>query len=129
MARKQQPVPPLFSPEAIADSILWAAEHAPREMLVGLPTNTAILGQELIPGMLDRHLAEAAWDPQFIDAPNDQRGDILFDTLPGDPGAHGPYRSRERGPDLQMRWRLDVPAAAAAVVVAAAAGAALLLRK
>lgn len=130
MPRRQQPVPPLFSPESVAESILWAAEHAPREFLVGVPTNQAVWGQKLIPGLLDRHLADAAWDPQFIDEPNDQQGDILFDTLPGDPGAHGPYRERERGPDLMMRWRIDVSRAAPAVLLAAAAGAvALLLRR
>lgn len=130
MPRRQQPVPPLFSPESVAESILWAAEHAPREFLVGVPTNQAVWGQKLVPGLLDRHLADAAWDPQFIDEPNDQQGDILFDTLPGDPGAHGPYRERERGPDLMMRWRIDVSRAAPAVLLAAAAGAvALLLRR
>ena len=130
MPLKQQPVPPLFSPESIADSILWAADRAPREFLVAGPTNQAVWGQKFIPGLLDRHLADAAWDPQFIDEPNDQQGDILFDTLPGDPGAHGPYRDRERGPDLMMRLRIDVGRAAAVVLLAAVGGAAdLLLRR
>lgn len=127
MPLKQQPVPPLFSPESIAESILWAADHAPREYLVAGPTNQAVWGQKFIPGLLDRHLADAAWDPQFIDERNDQQGDILFDTLPGDPGAHGPYRDRERGADLMMRWRIDGSRVAAAAVLTAAAGAAVLL--
>ncbi|MBY0497426.1 MAG: SDR family oxidoreductase [Cyanobacteria bacterium] len=105
MPKQQQPVPPLFSPETIAEAILWAARHAPREMLVGGPTLQAVWGQKFIPGVLDRYLAKAAWDPQFLDKPNDQQQDILFETMPGDPGAHGPYRDRERGPDLQLRLR------------------------
>lgn len=105
MPKQQQPVPPLFSPETIAEAILWAAKHAPREMLVGGPTLQAVWGQKFIPGVLDRYLAKAAWDPQFLDKPNDQQQDILFETMPGDPGAHGPYRDRERGPDLQLRLR------------------------
>ena len=127
MPLKQQPVPPLFSPESIAESILWAADNAPREFLVAGPTNQAVWGQKFIPGLLDRHLADAAWDPQFIEEPNDQEGDILFDTLPGDPGAHGPYRDRERGPDLMMRWRLDGSRVAALALLATATGAATLL--
>ena len=127
MPKQQQPVPPLYSPASIAESILRAADHAPREMLVGLPTHQAVLGQKLIPGLLDRHLAQAAWAPQFVDAPNDQQDDILFHTLPGDPGAHGPYRDRERGPDLQMRWRFDPVSAVAAAALATALGAATLL--
>lgn len=98
MEKQQQPMPPMFDPEAVAAAILWAAEHAPRELLVGLPTLKAVWGQKPIPGLVDAHLARAAWDPQFVDEPNRQSGDILFETLPGDPGAHGPYRDRGRGP-------------------------------
>jgi NADP-dependent 3-hydroxy acid dehydrogenase YdfG len=123
MPQKQQPVPPMFTPESIAEAILWAAEHAPREMLVGSPTAQAVWGQKAIAGLLDRYLARAAWDSQFVDEPNDQSGDILFDTLPGDPGAHGPYRDREQGADLQMRLRmhpLTAIASAAAIFVSGA---------
>jgi short-subunit dehydrogenase len=127
MPQQQQPVPPLYTPESVADSILWAAEHAPREMLVGFPTHQAVWGQKLIPGLLDRHLAHAAWEPQFVDAPNQQQNDILFQTMPGDPGAHGPYRAKERGPDLQMRWRMNPAGAAAAAALTIAIGAAALL--
>ncbi|MEX2272604.1 MAG: SDR family oxidoreductase, partial [Vicinamibacterales bacterium] len=106
MPNRQQPVPPLFSPEAIAEAILWAADHAPRQMLVGMQTVKAVWGQKFIPGPLDRYLARAGWEPQFVDAPNDQRADMLFETLPGDPGAHGPFRDRERQRDWQMRLRM-----------------------
>ena len=126
MPRQQQPVPPLFSPEAIAEAVLWAADHAPREMQVGLPTVKAIWGQKFIPGLLDRYLARAGWEPQFVDAPNRQTGDILFETLPGDPGAHGAYSARERGADLQMRLRMR-PVAAAVSAAAAAVTAGVLL--
>lgn len=119
MPKRQQPVPPLFSPEVIADAIVRAADEAPREMLVGLPTASAVWGQKLIPGLLDRHLASAGWEPQFVDEPNTQSDDILFHTLPGDPGAHGPYRDRETGADLQMRLnRNPVPAGIAAAGLA-----------
>jgi NADP-dependent 3-hydroxy acid dehydrogenase YdfG len=107
MPKRQQPVPPLFSPDAIADAILWAARHAPRQMLVGMPTVKAVWGQKFIPGILDWHLARAGWEPQFVEEPNDQMRDILFETVPGDPGAHGRYRDRERGADLQMRVRTN----------------------
>jgi NADP-dependent 3-hydroxy acid dehydrogenase YdfG len=118
MPCRQQPVPPLFSPEAVAGAIVWAADHAPRQMLVGLPTVKAVWGQKVIPGLLDRYLASAAWDPQFVDEPNDQQGDILFDTLPGDPGAHGRYVDRERGADLQLRLRMRPALGVAGVAVA-----------
>ena len=108
MPYQQQPVPPLFSPEAIAEMILWASEHAPREVLVGAPTFRAVWGQRLIPRVLDWYTARAAWESQFVDEPNCQEGDILFDTLPGDPGARGPYEDLEQGPDWLMRLRKRV---------------------
>ena len=105
MPKQQQPVPPMFSPAVIAAAIVSAADRAPREVLLGLPTFRAVWGQRLIPGLLDRYVARAGWESQFIDQPNNQTGDILFDTLPGDPGAHGPYRDRESEADILMRFQ------------------------
>ena len=102
--RQARPVPPMFSPEAIAEVVVWASEQAPRELLVGGSTLQAVWGQKFVPGLLDRYLARTAYRGQLTTLPNEQHGrDILFETLPGDPGAHGPYRDQERGPDLQMR--------------------------
>jgi NADP-dependent 3-hydroxy acid dehydrogenase YdfG len=131
MNRQQQPVPPQFSPEAVAEAIVWAAERAPREMLVGGPTVQAVygeLGLRLLglSGWLDRYLARAAWEPQFVNEPNKQPGDILDATLPGDPGAHGPYREGERKADLQIKLRMR-PRTAAALAGAAVLGAAFTL--
>lgn len=105
MRRQQQPVPPMFSPASIAEAIVAAADRTPREVLLGFPTFRAVWAQRLIPGLLDRYVARHGWDSQFVDKPNDQTADILFDTLPGDPGAHGPYCDREQEPDLLMRFQ------------------------
>ena len=104
------------SPEAIADVVVWAIEHGPREVLIGRPTVRAVWGQKLVPTLLDRYLGKKGFAAQMADEPNEQHGqDILFAPLPGDPGAHGPYRERERGPDLQMRLRPVVRAVVAAI--------------
>jgi NADP-dependent 3-hydroxy acid dehydrogenase YdfG len=116
LPRQAQPMPPLFAPEAIAESVLWAIEHGPREMLVGGPTVQAVWGQKFVPALLDLYLARKGFEPQMADEPNHQYGhDILFAPLPGDPGAHGPYRERERGADLQMRLRPHATLIAAAM--------------
>ena len=129
MPKRQQPVPPLYSPESIAEAILFAADNAPREMLVGAPTVQAIVGQKVIAGPLDSYLAHAGWEPQFVDEPNDQTGDILFETLPGDPGAHGRYPERERGADLQMRLRMNpIASTLIALGIGVGVGAAMLVR-
>jgi short-subunit dehydrogenase len=114
MPKQQTPVPPLFTPESIAEFAVRAAEHHSRQVIIGFPALQAIWGQKFIPGLLNRYLGKTGWDAQFIDAPNDQERDILFETIPGDPGAHGPYRDQERGPDLQMRLRMHPQATMAA---------------
>jgi NAD(P)-dependent dehydrogenase (short-subunit alcohol dehydrogenase family) len=106
LPRQALPMPPLYTPEDIAELVVWAAEHAPREMLIGRPTVQAVWGQKLVPALLDLYLGKKGYEPQTADEPNEQHGrDILFETLPEDPGAHGPYDNKQRGPDLQMRLR------------------------
>jgi short-subunit dehydrogenase len=121
MRRQSQPVPPMFSPEAVADQILWAANHAPRDLLVGKPTLQAVWAQKLAPGLLDRLLGRNGWDGQLVDELNTQEGDILVAPLAGDPGAHGPYRDREAGPDAVM-WLSTHPKAALGIAAAGIAG-------
>ena len=108
-------LPAVYLAESRALAALEILVHAPREMLVGWPTTAAVWGQKFAPALLDRRLAHGGWEPQFVDEPNEQQGDILFETLPGDPGAHGPYRDRARGPDVQMTLRLRPTSVIAAI--------------
>ena len=57
LSQKAQPVPPIFQPEVAAEAITWAADHHRRELWVGASTYEAILGQRLVPGLLDLYLA------------------------------------------------------------------------
>jgi NAD(P)-dependent dehydrogenase (short-subunit alcohol dehydrogenase family) len=123
LPRQAIPVPPLYTPESIAELVLWAAEHTPREMLIGRPTVQAVWGQKVAPRLLDLYLGKTGYRRQMVDRPNEQDGrDILFETLPGDPGAHGPYRDRERGPDWQMRLCPHVPLVATALALGGLVG-------
>jgi NAD(P)-dependent dehydrogenase (short-subunit alcohol dehydrogenase family) len=121
--KQAQPVPPMFTPESIAAIAVRAATNPPREILIGRPTIQAVWAQKFIPGLLDLYLGKYGYASQMIDKPNRQHGDILFQTQPEDPGAHGPYRDREQGPDLAMRLiphrRLAASMLGAAVVTAA----------
>lgn len=122
MDRQCQPVPPLYTPEVIAEQILWAADHAPRELLIGKPSYKAVWAQKFVPGLLDRHLGRNGWDSQLVDKPNAQEDDILFQTMPGDPGAHGPYTDREQGADAAM-WLSTHPKIALGAATTLLAGA------
>lgn len=94
LPQRSQPVPPIFQPEVAGNAIAWAAEHRRREVFVGRSTWLAILGQRLIPGWLDRYLADAAWEGQMTGKPATERPDNLFSPVAGDPGAHGPFDDR-----------------------------------
>lgn len=92
MPRHPQPVPPIFQPEVIARAIVWASEHDRRELWVGLPTVKAIVGNKIIPGLLDHYLAWVGYSSQQTDEPLDpNRPDNLFEPVPGGYSAHGRF--------------------------------------
>ena len=55
---RPQPVPPIYQPEVCAEVVVAAgyARRPRREYWVGLPTAEAIVGQRLVPGLLDVYL-------------------------------------------------------------------------
>lgn len=130
-AHRPQPVPPIYAPEVAAQAILWAAEHAPREMEVGWSTVGAVWANKIAPGLLDRFLAHRAYDSQQTDQPIEtDRRDNLYAPLPGDYGARGPFTSRARSAStqLQLRTRALSCALGAAAVIAVLAASRLLKR-
>jgi hypothetical protein len=95
MARRAQPVPPIFQPEAIAREIVRAARDAPRELWIGRSSLKAIIGTMLLPRLGDRVLASEGYSGQLTREPRDpHRPDNLFTPPPGDPGAHGRFDGR-----------------------------------
>ena len=124
MPRHPQPVPPIYEPEVIAEAVLYAARRAPRELWVGGGAIKAILGQKVIPSLLDRYLARTGYDSQQTDQPIDAgRPDNLYEPVPGDRGAHGDFdaRSRSRSLELWARTHFQMLAPAAAALGALAA--------
>ena len=115
-----QPVPPIFEPEVIARACLHVAEHPRRELWIGWSAVKAILGQKVIPGLLDRYLGRMGYAAQQTDEPVPPgRPDNVDAPLPGDRGAHGDFdaRARPRSAELWLtRHRGAVAAAAAACV-------------
>jgi short-subunit dehydrogenase len=124
LPRKPQPVPPIFQPEIAARAIVWAAHHPQRQLMVGWPTVKAIVGNAIAPAFADRYLARNGYDAQQTDEPVDpNRPDNLFQPVPGDQGAHGPFDDSSRGHSAQLwarthRRLLGASAAASAVALA-----------
>ncbi|CAA9520369.1 MAG: Short-chain dehydrogenase/reductase SDR [uncultured Thermomicrobiales bacterium] len=103
-----QPVPPIFQPEVAARAIVWAADHPRREIAVGAPALLGILGDRIVPGLLDRYLAATGIEGQQTDRPlpPDHR-DNLWQPLDADEdrGAHGPFDDRAAG--FSPQWWLN----------------------
>ena len=93
MGCKSQPVGTIFQPEVAARAIVWAAtEGRRRELFVGWPTVQAVVGDKIAPALADRYVAATVWDAHQSDEPEPPgRRDNLFEPVPGDHGAHGPY--------------------------------------
>ena len=120
LPRKAQPVPPIFQPEVAAQAIVWAAEHERRELLVGWPTVFGILGHKLVPGFMDRYLADAAWAGQMLERPLPERPDNLWQPVPGHQAARGAFDARAQA-DSPLLWADTHRGVVAAGLVAAIA--------
>ena len=105
--RRPRPMGTIFQPEVAARGVYFAATHARREVWVGWPAVQAILGQRVLPGLLDRRLGRTAWDGQHTDEPlpPDRRDNLHqpVDTRAGsDHGAHGRFDALARSGSAQL---------------------------
>jgi hypothetical protein len=102
-----QPVPPIYQPEPFAEAVLRCMEHPIRELPIGWGAQKLLWGQKLSPRAGDLVLRRIGWksqhtgEPKPVDSP-----DNLFETLSGDPGAHGRFDERSRGSTAWTALRL-----------------------
>ena len=115
LGKHARPVPPTYQPEVMASAVLYAIEHPSREMWIGWPTIKAIIGQRLVPGLLDRYLARMAWDAQVTKLLPPTRKDNLDSPLPGDRGAHGSFDNEARSFSAELWMRTHRGATAVCV--------------
>jgi NAD(P)-dependent dehydrogenase (short-subunit alcohol dehydrogenase family) len=124
-----QPVPPIYEPELAAEVVVAAglATHPRREYWVGTPTVMAILGQKIIPGLLDRYLGKTGYKSQQIaNEPKDPDApDNLYNYVPGRHSARGKFADRSTMTSIEvsiiLNRNLFAVGAAAACAVAGAA--------
>jgi hypothetical protein len=103
LPRKAQPVPPIFQPEVGARAVYWAAHHRRREVFVGGSTVAAITGQKFIPGLLDEYLGRTGYDSQQHDGAQDPNSpNNLWNSVPGDFGAHGVFDDRSHPHSVEL---------------------------
>jgi NAD(P)-dependent dehydrogenase (short-subunit alcohol dehydrogenase family) len=132
-----QPVPPIYQPEVAARGVVFAADHPQRKQYwVGASTVGTLLGQKLVPALLDRYLAKTGYQSQqTADSVAPDRAHNLWDPLDGpdghDYGAHGEFddRAHRRAPQLWWSHHARLVSAAAAVAVTATGAVAWLRRR
>ena len=105
LPRKPQPVPPIYEPEVAAEAV-WRAAQATnprREYWVGYTTVEAIVGQKIVPGLLDRYLGKTGYDAQQYDGNADpSRPNNLWNYVPGRHRTHGDFDTRSRQSSVQV---------------------------
>jgi hypothetical protein len=86
-----------------AAAIVWAAQHAPRELNVGGNTSLVLWLNKFVPGFGDWYLGKTGYDAQQQPEPADpHQPDNLWQPLPGDAGAHGAFDSRAQSRSFQL---------------------------
>lgn len=130
LPKKARPASAPYQPEVAAEAIYFAAHHARKEVVMGLPALEAIWGDRLASPVLDRYLgATGVASQQDEDTiPQDYR-DNLYDPVPGDHGAHGRFDAIARASSPQLWLSKHRVALGAAGTLLAALGSALLLRR
>jgi short-subunit dehydrogenase len=95
MGVKPAPPPPVYEPEAVADAILFAAEHPRRDIFIGFPAKKAELMERVSPWLADRYMLAGgnAFKVQQTDEPDGGR-DNLFAPWDDPSSVHGEYRGR-----------------------------------
>ena len=117
MGYRQMPVPPIFQPEVIADAI-WQAAHKPRrEYWLGFSSFKAIMSEKIAPTIGDHYVAHNAFESQLTNEKLRERPDNLYETVDGDPGAHGRFDSKasNRSPAIWASEHRDAVVAAAGI--------------
>ncbi|MFY1693280.1 SDR family oxidoreductase [Plantactinospora sp. WMMB782] len=131
LPRHAQPVPPIYQPEVAARGIVRAAYRPNRrEYWIGASTVGTILGNRIVPGLLDRYLARTGYSGQQTgESTSRRRPANLWRPADGpdgqDFGAHGSFDRKSHSRSFQAwasRHRTEL---AAGTLVLGAAGAAL----
>jgi hypothetical protein len=111
-------VPPIYQPEPFADAVLHCCEDPIRELPIGWGAQKLLWGQKLSPRAGDLMLLRMGWKGQHTDEPKPvDAPDNLFETLPGDPGAHGRFDDRSRDSSAWTTLRLALTSKKALVAL------------
>jgi NAD(P)-dependent dehydrogenase (short-subunit alcohol dehydrogenase family) len=97
LGRRPRPLGKVYQPEVMAHAIVGAAQSGRRELYPTWSSTIAIWGDKVAPGLLDRYLADAAWEGQQSGEPVAAgRVDNLFAPAPLPAAARGRFDANAR---------------------------------
>ena len=100
---RPRPVGRIYQPEVGAEAIVHAAHHRRPEIYVGYPAVEAIMANRIAPRLLDHYLGRTGFESQQAKEPDDpKRPNNLWESVPGDFGAHGRFDSSAHDSSLQL---------------------------
>lgn len=129
LPNKPQPMGTIYQPEIAAQAIVYASEHDRREIFVGYSTIKAIVGNKIAPWYADKVLAKTGIEGQMTNEPEDKnRKNNLYEPIPGDHGAHGPFGKKSLKFSPQV-WATLHPLLSSAATFLIIGGLSLLIAK
>lgn len=103
MPCKPKPASPPYQPEVAAEAIHYAAHHRRKQILVGLPTVEAVVGDMIASPLLDRYLGRTGFaSQQDVEPVEPGRRDNLWAPVEEDRGAHGRFDAEARRWSAQL---------------------------
>jgi hypothetical protein len=108
-----QPVPPVYAPEVVAESILECAQRPIRDVIPGGMGKVLSASGGLAPRLTDRYMERTLFRQQRTDEPAGGRPDNLFTPVERDGGERGRnYKGRTKETSLYTKAALHPGAAA-----------------
>ena len=123
-------VPPVYEPGAVAEAILFAAEHYRRDIYIGSAAKTLAAAEKLSPWLMDQVMLMGGFmfKQQQSHRPDSGRPSNLFEPVRTPGEAEGEFTPRARPVSLYTRW-FELHPARKGLLLAVAAGAVALLRR
>jgi len=130
LGAKPKPPPPVYEPEAVAEAIVYAAEHPLRDIYVGGASKMMTLMQRVSPSLTDRFMLMrgTAFEQQKTDEPDDGE-DNLFVPSRGPGSVKGEFGDGSQPQSLYTRTVGFHPNLGRALAVATLVGAVALGRR
>jgi NAD(P)-dependent dehydrogenase (short-subunit alcohol dehydrogenase family) len=100
-----QPVPPIYQPELIADTVAWVVDHYRHQLFIGLSTVIVIQGNKLASGLGDWYLGKTGYKSQQTNERADpHRPNNLWEPVDEehDHGAHGAFDDQAKSRSWQV---------------------------